>query len=336
MKRCPSCNRTFDDDVQSFCPTDGSRLVDAAAAPPASEDYLQATIMAPPSARPSSELPPPDAYATNANSSGQFNQQPPAQTPAAAPWPENQYQAKTPPWPSQPSPPPPPAPTWQTPAAQPAAPKSGINPKLLIGGGIGCAGLLIIGVIGIAIIAMLGGPSRKMNPYKGSLRDLAPTSISSYTRVDVDTLGDRDKKDFGRVRDAIGVAYRGASSDEKVLVFIGSYDSADDAKDGLNSFKSKITGDGWSLTSDNVRPKKIGWSTVGSIFRANRSTASIRDGSLPDGARLVQAQSSSPSPSPAKKNPTLLCWTNGSVLYAVVGSSWAINQFEGPFDNASK
>jgi hypothetical protein len=334
MKRCPSCNRTIDDDSQSFCPSDGSRLI-ADTAPAASEDPLQATIMATPSMRPSSELPPPpDAYYTN---SGQLNQPPPP-APAAPPWPQqNQYQAESP-WPSQPAPnlaPPPQNPAWQQApsGALPNAPaRKGASLKLLIGGGIGCVALLIVGVIGIAIVVAMSGPSGKMNPYKGSLRDLAPGSIGDFKRTDVDTLGDRDKTGFGRVKEAIGVSYAKGSESE-VNVFIGNYDSAEDAKAGLRSFKDSLSDRGWKVGS--VIDKKIGWSKVGSTFSAYRSTSSNRDTALPDGAVLITAQSSSPSPSKSR-NRELNCWTNGSVIYAVIAESADQFKFEKEFDKAQK
>lgn len=330
MKRCPSCNRTIDDDSQSFCLADGSRLV-SDGSPPASEDYLQATIMATPSMRPSSELPPPEAFSTNA---GQSNQSPP--TPDAA-WP-NPYQTNAQ-WPNQQTPvaPPPPTPSWQTPSAPlPTAPaKRGMN-KLLIGGGVGCLGLLVIGVIGIVLAVALSGPSGKMNPYTGSLRDLAPKNIESFKQSDIDTLDERDKEGFGRVKDAIGVGYKGPS-ESTVQVFIGNYASAEDAKDGLNTFRDRLSSRGWNV--GKVLSKKIGWSTVGSTFGAYRSTSDNRTGksALPDGAVIMYAQSSSPSPTPSKgKNREINCWTNGSVLYAVAGESPDMYKFERELDKAQK
>ena len=44
MKRCPSCEQTYDDDALSFCPADGTRLE----LQKTSSMDLQATIMAPP------------------------------------------------------------------------------------------------------------------------------------------------------------------------------------------------------------------------------------------------------------------------------------------------
>lgn len=331
MKRCPSCNRTIDDDSQSFCPTDGARLV-SEGSPPPSEDYLQATIMAPPSMQPSSELPPPDVFQTN---SSQLNQPlPPPQSPPA--WPQNQYQTNAQ-WPNQQTPPPPQSPSWQTPSAPlpPAAPKRGMNTKLLIGGGLGCLGLLLIGVVGIIIAVALSGPSSKMNPYMGSLRDLAPGSIGSFKQSDVDTLGERDKDGFGRVKDAIGVSYKGSSGDSKVEVFIGNYASADDAKDGLRSFRSRLSDRGWKVGP--VLDKRAGWSVIGSTFSAYRSSSGNREreSALSDGAVMVYTQSASPSPAKSR-SPEINCWTNGSVLYAVAADSPDMYNFERELDKAAK
>lgn len=44
MKRCPSCEQTYDDDALSYCPADGTRLETEKT----SSVNLQATIMAPP------------------------------------------------------------------------------------------------------------------------------------------------------------------------------------------------------------------------------------------------------------------------------------------------
>ena len=44
MKRCPNCNRTFEEDWLAFCTQDGTTLIDES---PAKKDDLQATILAP-------------------------------------------------------------------------------------------------------------------------------------------------------------------------------------------------------------------------------------------------------------------------------------------------
>ena len=44
MKRCPNCNRTFEEDWLAFCTQDGTTLIDES---PAKKDDLQATMLAP-------------------------------------------------------------------------------------------------------------------------------------------------------------------------------------------------------------------------------------------------------------------------------------------------
>src|SRR5881394_346058 len=51
MKRCPTCNRTFEEDWLAFCTQDGTTLVDDS---PAKADEPPPTILAPP--------PPPPGY----------------------------------------------------------------------------------------------------------------------------------------------------------------------------------------------------------------------------------------------------------------------------------
>jgi hypothetical protein len=51
MKRCPNCNRTFEEDWLAFCTQDGTTLIDES---PAKKDDLQATILAPAPPPPSS------------------------------------------------------------------------------------------------------------------------------------------------------------------------------------------------------------------------------------------------------------------------------------------
>jgi len=90
MKRCPSCQQTYDDDALSYCPADGTRLESQRAAAPATD--LQATIMAPPpplSPPPMSESfgaaeQPLSGYETNVtpSSSGFDTSTPPVATPS--------------------------------------------------------------------------------------------------------------------------------------------------------------------------------------------------------------------------------------------------------------
>jgi hypothetical protein len=75
MKRCPNCNRTFEEDWLAFCTQDGTTLIDES---PAKKDDLQATMLAP--------APPPPAGGWQQPSgglgSGQFPSQPIAPPPA--------------------------------------------------------------------------------------------------------------------------------------------------------------------------------------------------------------------------------------------------------------
>jgi hypothetical protein len=85
MKRCPSCEQTYDDDALSFCPADGTRLETQKT----SSMDLQATIMAPPppSPPPMSQSFTPDSltgYETNVEPSPYTFEPtpPPVQTPS--------------------------------------------------------------------------------------------------------------------------------------------------------------------------------------------------------------------------------------------------------------
>ena len=61
MKRCPTCNRTFDEDWLAFCTEDGATLVDALSTPPPSEPpptmRISAAPQTDPSAQPTLDLP---------------------------------------------------------------------------------------------------------------------------------------------------------------------------------------------------------------------------------------------------------------------------------------
>jgi len=74
MKRCPNCNRTFEEDWLAFCTQDGTTLIDES---PAKKDDLQATMLAP--------APPPPSGGWQQPSgglgSGQFQPQPLAPPP---------------------------------------------------------------------------------------------------------------------------------------------------------------------------------------------------------------------------------------------------------------
>ena len=68
MKRCPSCNRTFEEDWLAFCTQDGTTLIDES---PAKKDEPPATILAP-------APPPPGNWQQQSGGlgSGQFQSQP--------------------------------------------------------------------------------------------------------------------------------------------------------------------------------------------------------------------------------------------------------------------
>jgi hypothetical protein len=87
MKRCPTCNRTYEDDALSFCPSDGSSLARDEPAAPASFDP-QATILAPPPANtytpPAySSDPPPPSNDWGAQGGGYPASPPPSSPPSA-------------------------------------------------------------------------------------------------------------------------------------------------------------------------------------------------------------------------------------------------------------
>ncbi len=300
MKRCPSCNLTFAD-TESFCPKDGTPLVSAAT----SYDP-QATMMSPPQVyNNSGNLPPANPFPADASG---YNQQ--------------QQNAPNPSWG---------APSLPQYAAAPH--KDGSNKKVLVGV---IAGVLLLGVIGIVLYYTLssGGPSAKMNPYKGSLEDLAPKEIGAlYTLVDVDKLGDKDKVRFGNVKEAIGVAYRRDKQDGgDIKMFVGNYSSIEDAQDGLSKFKNMILSEGWVLVEE--KEKKINGSKIGLRFVAYKKTSSSSktiERYLPDGATMVFAQSGPPTPA---KEPYVSCWTNGSVLFAAIGVDKNPLSFESNYDTA--
>ena len=76
MKRCPTCNRTFEEDWLAFCTQDGTTLVDDS---PAKADEPPPTILAPPP-------PPPGGWQQPSGGlgSGQFQPQPAPPTPPPA------------------------------------------------------------------------------------------------------------------------------------------------------------------------------------------------------------------------------------------------------------
>ncbi|MGB7924885.1 MAG: hypothetical protein WCF57_16715 [Pyrinomonadaceae bacterium] len=146
MKRCPSCQQTYDEDTLSFCPADGTRL-ESERSP--SMD-MQATIMAPPPSVPASLSQPlsPESlsgYETNVSS---------------PPPPLSSFETTTPPMQT---------PSWETlPGAASTPPQQGASaeqgfkrPKpmvayITIGAAIVIAGFLLL-VWLIGLIAGVGG-----------------------------------------------------------------------------------------------------------------------------------------------------------------------------------
>jgi hypothetical protein len=223
-------------------------------------------------------------------------------------------------------------PSWARPAApadsSPSRKSGGINKKLLFGG-LGCLGLaVIVGIVGIVVLFAFSGPSSKMNPYKGDLKELVPETMGIYKRVDVDVLKDRDKEGFGAVSDAIGVAYKD-NADAKVEMFVGNYATAKDAEAGLESFKNQQLGRGFS--SGESGSKKIGWSSVGKRFTISKDAAVGKaiDRDIPNGAKIILAQEATPAKS---KKLQFVGWTNGSVVFVVAGEESEAIDFEKAFD----
>lgn len=80
MKRCPTCQRTYQDDAPAFCVNDGARLVDEGSQPAYDP---QKTIL-------SSGPPPPPQYASPPPMSPPMQQPPPPQQPMWPPPPQGQ------------------------------------------------------------------------------------------------------------------------------------------------------------------------------------------------------------------------------------------------------
>ena len=150
MKRCPSCQQSYDDDALSYCPADGTRLESERAAP---QMDLQATIMAPPPPSPpplsesfGAEPPAMSGYETNATPSfsGFDTSTPPISTPSWESLPTSATQQQ-----QQPFPAPPDAPG----AAKPRRP---LAAYITIGAAIVIAGFLMFLWL-ILAVAGVGG-----------------------------------------------------------------------------------------------------------------------------------------------------------------------------------
>ena len=146
MKRCPSCEQTYDDDALSFCPADGTRL-ETEKAPSMN---LQATIMAPP---PPSPPPMSQSFTPDSLTGYETNIAPEASTFEPTPPPPMQ----SPSWEAIPSTTPPPQFTGQlAPAAEESRRPKPMAAYITIGASILIAGfLLFVWLIG-AILGVGG------------------------------------------------------------------------------------------------------------------------------------------------------------------------------------
>lgn len=146
MKRCPSCQQTYEEDALSFCPADGTRL-EVERSP--SMD-LQATIMAPP---PSTPLPLSQSFEPESLSGYETNV-----SPSISSFETTTPPVQTPSWESLPgatSTPLPPPPQTASPEQGAKGPKPMVA-YITIGAGIVIAGFLLF-VWLIGVIAGIGG-----------------------------------------------------------------------------------------------------------------------------------------------------------------------------------
>ena len=151
MKRCPSCNRTYNDLSLNFCLEDGTPLIAAGAPDP------NATIRYP-GPRDTSEPPPTEIYRPTA---------PPVPPRSAAP-------------------PPPPPPQW-SPAPQPQ-PRKKSNAVWWVLGGL--AALLVIGgglVVMLIAIASLNSNANNSNLNANTRNENRNSNVSANTNVNANT-----------------------------------------------------------------------------------------------------------------------------------------------------
>jgi hypothetical protein len=151
MKRCPSCNRTYNDLSLNFCLEDGTPLIAAGAPDP------NATIRYP-GPRDTSEPPPTEIY-----------------RPSAPPVP-----------PRQTAPPPPPPPQWLP--TPPAPPQKKSNAVWWIFGGL--AALLVIGgglVVMLIALASLGSNVNNSNLNANTRNENRNSNVSANTNINSNT-----------------------------------------------------------------------------------------------------------------------------------------------------
>jgi len=149
MKRCPTCNQTFDEEWLSFCTIDGTALVESAPLPSEPPPTIRATgIPTNPTGQPTFNLP------------GSYSQLP-----------------------ARPAPPPPPAPSWQPPPPPGYAvvPQQGLAVAALILGIFTVTfGWCYVGVVTGPIAIVLGIISLvqiKNNPERHTGRPMAIAGI---------------------------------------------------------------------------------------------------------------------------------------------------------------
>lgn len=165
MKRCPSCQRTYEDDSQAFCMNDGTPLVPDAPPPSLDKTMMAGAMSTPP--------PPPQS----------FNQGAPQGDWGGTP----SYQ---------------PNPTWtQQPGAAPAAPKKSKLPWIL--GGLAVLLFGLVGIGGVAAYFLLGKTADENSNSKSGLgfnlnkRDREGNTNSSSTSSSNTSDGSHSNMNMG-------------------------------------------------------------------------------------------------------------------------------------------
>lgn len=166
MKRCPSCQRTYEDDSQTYCMNDGTPLI-AEAAPPSLDKTMMAGSMGAPPVPPPSQLGAPQGEWAN-----------PSWSPT-------------------------PTPTWSQPGAgAPSAPKKSKLPWILGGLAVMLLGLVVVG--GAAAFFLLRKTSDENSNSKRGLgfnvnkNDKTATNTSSSNTSSSNTsAGDHGNMNMG-------------------------------------------------------------------------------------------------------------------------------------------